>query len=64
MASADFDVFKDGTKKYNVKYDEAFLSHLKICDENYYLEHNEEFDINEIRELEKIAQHITKNKLH
>jgi hypothetical protein len=60
FASADFDVFKDGTKKYNVKYDEAFLSHLKICDEDYYLEHNEEFDINEIRELEKIS--TTHNK--
>jgi len=34
---------------------EAFLSHLKIWDEDYYIEHNEEFNENEINELDKIS---------
>jgi len=51
-SSADFKVFKDGAAKYNVKYDEAFLSQLRILDEDYYIEHNEEFNTGEIEELD------------
>jgi hypothetical protein len=50
--SADFKVFKNGSAKYNAKYDEAFLSHLRILDEDYYIEHNEEFTAAEIEELD------------
>ena len=50
-SSADFNVFKNGSAKYNVKYDEAFLSHVRFLDEDYYIEHNEEFTADEIEEL-------------
>ncbi len=50
-SSSDFEVFKNGSAKYNVKYDEAFLSHLRILDEDYYIEHNEEFTTAEIDDL-------------
>lgn len=51
-SSSDFKVFKNGTAKYNVKYDEAFLSHLRILNEDYYIEHNEEFTAAEIDDLD------------
>ena len=51
-SSADFKVFKEGTARYNVRYDEAFLSHLRILDEDYYIEHNEEFNAAEKEELD------------
>lgn len=50
-SSADFNVFNDGAVKYNVNYDEAFLSHLRILDEDYYIEHNEEFNAGEMEAL-------------
>jgi hypothetical protein len=52
-SSHDFKVFEEGSIHYNVKYDEAFLSHLKIMDEDYYIEHNDEFNEDEIEELDK-----------
>jgi hypothetical protein len=51
-SSSDFKVFKNGSAKYNLKYDEAFLSHLRILDEDYYIEHNEEFTTAEIDDLD------------
>lgn len=51
-SSSDFRVFKNGSAKYNLKYDEAFLSHLRILDEDYYIEHNEEFTTAEIDDLD------------
>jgi hypothetical protein len=52
-SSSDFEVFKNGSAKYNVKYDEAFLSHLRILDEDYYIEHNAEFTATEIADLDQ-----------
>jgi len=53
--SADFKVFADEPSKFNVKYDEAFLSHLKIDEEDFYVEHNEEFLPEEMYSLYNIA---------
>ena len=55
-SSKDFDILKSGSKKYNVKYDEAFLSYISVGEEDYYIEHNEEFSENEINELDKISR--------
>lgn len=55
-SSKDFDILESGSKKYNVKYDEAFLSYISVGEEDYYIEHNEEFSENEINELDKISR--------
>lgn len=46
--SADLNTFKDSKERYNVKYEEAYLSIFNLWDEDYYMEHNEEFTNNEI----------------
>jgi hypothetical protein len=66
-SSQDFDRVKNGSKKYNVNYDEAFLSYLKVGDEDYYMEHNLEFTESEISDLEKLGVFLTNafsNSLH
>ena len=55
-----FKIFKEGNIKYNVNYDEVFLSYVKIKDEDYYIEHNDTFTDKEIIELEEIC--TTHNK--
>jgi hypothetical protein len=54
--SADFDVFKTGEIKYNVPFEEAYLSCINVRDEEYYIEHNEKFDESEILALDKISK--------
>jgi hypothetical protein len=53
--SFDFDVFNNDNEKFNVPYDEAFLSHLKIWDEDFYIEHNSKFSELEIKVLNEIS---------
>lgn len=53
--SDDFDVFKSGHIKYNVAYGEAYLSHLKIWGEEFYIEHNNMFSEMEIKQLDDIS---------
>ncbi len=55
-SSSDFDIFKNGSVQYNVPYDEAYLSQLKILEEDYYIEHNEQFSDEEIVGLNKIVR--------
>jgi hypothetical protein len=57
-SSSDFDILKNGDKKNNVPYDEAFLSYIKVLEEDYYIEHNEEFDETEIDGIKKILESI------
>lgn len=52
--SDDFDVFKNENIKYNVPYGEAYLSYLKIWDEDFYIEHNNTFSKIEIEQLNDI----------
>jgi len=51
-SSHDFLVFKSTAVKYNIEYDEAFLSHINITGEDYYIEHNEKLTAAEIDEIE------------
>ena len=62
FSSKDFDIFKNGIVKYNVIYDEAFLSSFKYLDEYYYIEHNDEFNKTEIEGLEEITNSKSQNK--
>jgi hypothetical protein len=52
--SDDFDVFENEHIKFNVPYGEAYLSHLKIRDEDFYIEHNNVFSEIEIKQLDDI----------
>jgi len=61
----DFKKFKESEQNYNFKYDEAFISTITLYDEDYFIEHNEEFEIDEINELEMMKTlHTTKNIVH
>lgn len=53
--SEDFKVFKDGLKKFNRQYEEAYLSSFTKWDEEYYIEHNEPFSEEEIYILNEIS---------
>lgn len=55
FSSTVFNVFKSGNRDYNVNYDEAFLSHMSVLEDDYYIEHNEEFSEKEIEGLKGIA---------
>jgi len=52
--SRDFNADKFKTTRYNVPYDEAFLSLMKIGEEEFYIEHNDKFDDKEISALNLI----------
>lgn len=52
--SEDFEVFKDN-EKYNVTYEEVFLSGFEVSKENFYIEHNEEFDLMEIEKIRTLV---------
>ncbi len=51
--SRDFENFEKSEQNYNLKYDEVFISTLKLNDECYFIEHNEKFTENEIKELKE-----------
>lgn len=53
--SKDFEIFKDENVKHNVKYEEAHLSVFNLWDEDYYMEHNEEFTEAEIIQFDEMA---------
>jgi hypothetical protein len=50
----DFKNFKEDNESYNLKYDEAFISVMELKDDDYFIEHNEEFNAEEIEQLEQI----------
>ena len=50
-SSHDFKVFEEEAVQYNITYDGAFLSHLRVLGEDYYIEHNDRFDEGEIDAL-------------
>lgn len=53
--SEDFEIFKD-SEKYNVVYEEVFMSGIKISEENFYIEHNEELDLKEIEKISALVK--------
>lgn len=54
--SNDFKNIKD--KKYNISFQEVFLSGLEVCGELFYLEHNEKFNSSEINQLNSIVENF------
>lgn len=61
----DFKNFQESKQNYNFNYDEAFISSIELYNEYYFIEHNEEFDTDEINELEILKTlHTTKNIVH
>ena len=52
--SLDFNSFKENPENYNLQYDQAFISTVEIYDEVYFIEHNSEFNPDEINELEEV----------
>src|SRR6266568_408772 len=50
--------------KENTSYDEVFLTHFKVLDEDYYVEHNKEFNQDELKKLKhevrKLDEELTK----
>lgn len=55
--SDDFEIFK-GNEKYNVTYEEVFLSGFEISKENFYVEHNEKFDEKEIEVIKALVKYF------
>lgn len=53
-SSKDFKVFENNPQKFNKKYDEAYLSYFSKWEEEYFIEHNEEFSEDEINILANI----------
>lgn len=53
--SEDFEIFKD-TEKYNIVYEEVFMSGIKISEDNFYIEHNEELDFKEIEKISALVK--------
>ena len=53
--SEDFEIFKD-SEKYNVVYEEVFMSGIKISEDNFYIEHNEELDFKEIEKISALVK--------
>jgi hypothetical protein len=49
--SEDLQKVKDSNSPLNSKYEEAFLSYFKICAEDYYIEHNEILNSEEIHKI-------------
>lgn len=54
-SSEDFKVFENDPEKFNKKYDQAFLSCFTKWKEEYYIEHVEEFNEEEINTLKNIS---------
>mgnify|MGYP001042558826 CR=1 FL=1 len=54
-SSEDFKVFENDPEKFNKKYDQAFLSCFTKWKEEYYIEHIEEFNEEEINTLKNIS---------
>jgi hypothetical protein len=59
FSSRDLQKVKKSNSYINRKYDEAYLTYIKIYEEDYFIEHNEKFSHNEIQELMKVMQHFT-----
>ena len=50
-SSGDFQNFEKNTKKYNIKYDKAYISVFKFLDETFFIEHNELLSEDEINSI-------------
>ena len=50
MSGLDFKNFQENTENYNMKYDEAYMSTIELYNEVYFIEHNREFNSDEITE--------------
>ncbi|MGU8832373.1 teicoplanin resistance protein VanZ, partial [Clostridium perfringens] len=50
----DFQSFKENTIKYNMLYDEAYISCLKTQGETFFIEHNNKLNENDISLIEKL----------
>jgi len=53
-SSEDFNSFEKNEDKYNQRYDEAYISCVKLYQEYYFIEHNEEFGGVELHVLQKL----------
>lgn len=50
-SSEDFDRFIEATEQVNLSYDEAYISVFNFLGEKYFVEHNEMFDVSEVRKI-------------
>ena len=62
-STEDFKILGKGQIKFNVAYDGVFLSSVRILDEDYYFEHNEEFNEWEIDQLLKLVLFLVQVQL-
>jgi hypothetical protein len=52
--SRDFQKFKECKPSSNIPYDEAFVTHVLLNKESFFIEHNELFDNEEIEIIKSI----------
>ena len=57
-SSLDFKLIKNSEQIFNNEYDEAFLSYIKINNEDYFIEHNHIFTETEINTISDISCNI------
>ena len=55
--SENFEIF-NGSKKYNITYEEVFMSGMEISKENFYIEHNEKFNLKEIEKISVLVKYF------
>lgn len=54
FSGSRFNSFKENPENYNLKYDEAFISTVEFYNEVYFIEHNDEFNSDELKELAEL----------
>ncbi len=54
-STRDFRKFKESKSPFNIPYDEAFITYLVLKDQDYFIEHNEKFSIEEIEKFKTIT---------
>lgn len=55
--SKQFDEFRKSKYRINMNYDEVYMSVFTICNDEYFIEHNEILNEIEIRDIEKIGSY-------
>ena len=55
--SENFEIF-NVSKKYNITYEEVFMSGMEISKENFYIEHNEKFNLKEIEKISVLVKYF------
>ncbi|EHI98787.1 hypothetical protein CDLVIII_2124 [Clostridium sp. DL-VIII] len=53
-STSDFKRFSESTKKFNLAYDEVYISCVKINDETYFIEHNDLISNEEKEKIQKL----------